>query len=213
MAMVDTTVPTVTYSLAAGSYNATKTVTITASDAGGSNFGYMNVNVYKNDVFDADKSISLLTTSTTYSVTLDSDATWIVYTQVFDNAGNRQNQEPDNWDWYTQNYLIDTTAPTGTISTSYSSNTITANLSVSDNTGGSGLNSTYGWNHSTSSTCDSSIAFTNSTSTTYSFTISSINKYYICVRVIDNIGNVGYISTNITAGIMNYDYTGDYFGK
>jgi len=111
---VDTTRPTVSYNVAGGTYTTNKTVTITASDTGGSGFKYMDVHVYKNGTMDSSKSVNTRTSST-YSVTLEVGNSWVVYTTVYDKAGNTQNQTPDNGaGWYYQEYnLIKTVTPTG----------------------------------------------------------------------------------------------------
>ncbi len=107
--IIDQTLPIVSYNLAGGTYNATQSVIVTASDA---NYNGMMVHVYKNGSKETGKSTDG-TTAASYSVNLDSDGTWVVYTQAFDVAGNKQSQNPENeYGWYYQTYLIDTTAPT-----------------------------------------------------------------------------------------------------
>ena len=108
-AKIDMTTPTVSYSVAGGTYTTTKSVTVTASDSGGSGFNYMNVHVYKDGTKIESKSQNSITTSS-FNVSLDSDGTWYVYTTVYDNAGNKQSQSPDNgYGWYYQQYTIGTT--------------------------------------------------------------------------------------------------------
>ena len=103
MIRIDKTVPTISYNLAGGTYNSTKSVTVTGSD---SNFSYMNVHVYKNGVYDGSRSVNNKTTNT-HTVSLDSDGTWTVYTQVYDQAGNKHTMGPDNgYGWYYQTYTI-----------------------------------------------------------------------------------------------------------
>ena len=107
-AKIDRTTPTVSYNLTGGTYTTTKSVTVTASDSGGSGFNYMNVHVYKDGTKIESKSQNSITTSS-FNVSLDSDGTWYVYTTVYDNAGNTQNQSPDNgYGWYYQQYTIST---------------------------------------------------------------------------------------------------------
>ena len=85
---IDTTNPTVSYSLASGTYNENKTITITAND---DNFQFMYITVYKDGT--VYKEYNRLTNKT-QTIDLDSDGTWIVYTNVVDKAGNKLNQEP-----------------------------------------------------------------------------------------------------------------------
>ncbi len=104
---IDKTLPTVSYNLGGGmAYESNKTIRVTGYDT---NFSYMNVHVYKYNgngyVYSSDKSVSNHTSSI-YDVNLTSGK-WIVYSQVYDKAGNRQNQSPDNGDgWYYQEYVI-----------------------------------------------------------------------------------------------------------
>ena len=105
----DTTLPTVSYNLASGTYNAKKTIRVTPSDA---NYSYMKVHVYKDGTMVNAKSTNN-TTATYFDVALDSDGVWNVYAIVYDTSGNKQNQSPDNGGgWYYQIYTIDTTLPT-----------------------------------------------------------------------------------------------------
>jgi len=106
------------------------------------------------------------------------------------------------------NILIDKAAPTGSLSLSLGDTTIDATLTVSDV---SGLYSKYGWRLSTDSTCDSSVTgFTDSENLTYTFTSYDMGTNYICVRTMDNVGNIGYISSSIEIDHAFYSYTGDY---
>mgnify|MGYP001135749444 CR=1 FL=1 len=58
-------------------------------------------------------------TAAYYDVTLSSDGSYTVYTQVVDKAGNKIVQTPNNGsNWYYQSYKIDKTAPTCTTSKS-----------------------------------------------------------------------------------------------
>ena len=104
---IDKTLPTVLYNLGGGrAYESNQTIRVTGYDT---NFSYMNVHVYKYNgngyVYSSDKSVSNHTSSI-YDVNLTSGK-WIVYSQVYDKAGNRQNQSPDNGGgWYYQEYVI-----------------------------------------------------------------------------------------------------------
>ena len=105
--------------------------------------------------------------------------------------------------------FIDITPPTGNITTSTGSNTVTATVTVSDT--GSGPKDAYGWKVSTDSTCDSSTTgFIDSTSNTYNFNITSIGIHYICVRIEDNAGNKNYVSKVAETSYIDYEYSGDY---
>ncbi len=108
---IDKTKPQITYSPTSNSYNTSKTITIKATDAGGSGLNYMDVLVKKNDVVISNKSANNIT-SGTYQVTIDSEGEWIIYSQAFDNVSNTQNQSPNNGSgWYYQKYTIDMTKP------------------------------------------------------------------------------------------------------
>ncbi len=104
---IDKTLPTVLYNLGGGrAYESNQTIRVTGYDT---NFSYMNVHVYKYNGsgydYRSDKSVSNHTSSI-YDVNLTSGK-WIVYSQVYDKAGNRQNQSPDNGGgWYYQEYVI-----------------------------------------------------------------------------------------------------------
>ena len=102
----------------------------------------------------------------------------------------------------------DITPPTGTISSSYSNNTISITISASDS--GSGLKESYGYRVSTDSTCNNTVTFNDSTSNTYNFNIAIIGINYICVKVEDNAGNKNYISKVAEASYIDYSYTGNY---
>lgn len=104
---IDKTLPTVLYNLGGGrAYESNQTIRVTGNDT---NFSYMNVHVYRYNGtgydFRSDKSVSNHTSSI-YDVNLTAGK-WIVYSQVYDKAGNRQNQSPDNGGgWYYQEYVI-----------------------------------------------------------------------------------------------------------
>ena len=105
---IDTTLPTVSYSLAGGTYDSYKTIRITPSDT---NYDYMAVQVYKNEALvytnKMDAKSTSKTTASYYDVTLDEEGTWTIYTVVYDKAGNKQSQNPNNGKWYYQTYNID----------------------------------------------------------------------------------------------------------
>lgn len=148
-ARVDKTPPTISYNLAGGTYNTNKTVVVTPNDVG-SGYNAMGVHVYKDNQFISSKSTDA-TTNSTYSVTLDSDGVWAIYTMVYDNAGNKHTQLPDNGaGFYYQVYTIDTTKPSCTLAVTsgtagnngwYRSNVTIGFSSATDNL--SGVNS-YG---------------------------------------------------------------------
>ena len=91
---------------------------------------------------------------------------------------------------------IDKVAPSGTISISFSSGTLKGTVSASDNLSGV---SSYYYALSTSSTCPTS-GYTESTNSSYSFTLSGTGTYYICTKIKDNVGN-------ISAAIRSSAYT------
>lgn len=105
---IDTIHPTVSYSVIGGTYNTYQTIRITPSDT---NYDYMAVQVYKNEALVYTNKIDAKSTSKTtasyYDVTLDEEGTWTIYTVVYDKAGNKQNQNPNNGKWYYQTYNID----------------------------------------------------------------------------------------------------------
>ena len=107
-AMVDTVAPTVSYSLAGGTYNENKTVRVTVNDT---NFKSMSVYVFKNKALVytnkiASKSIDN-TTKNTFDVLLDEDGDWTIYTKATDAASNEIVQKPINGNkFYYQTYVI-----------------------------------------------------------------------------------------------------------
>ncbi len=104
---------------------------------------------------------------------------------------------------------IDVTPPTGTVTTEYQNNTITATVTVTDD--GSGIASLYGYKVSTNATCDeNTTGFIDSTSNTYNFSINQSGIHYVCVRIEDNVGNYNYISAVSIASYIDYSYTGNY---
>ena len=107
VAKIDTTQPTVTYSIKSGKYDTYQTVRITPSDE---NYDYMKVYVYNNEALVYTNKVEAKSTNKTtglyYDVTLDEIGKWTIYTMVFDKAGNSQNQAPNNNNWYYQAYEI-----------------------------------------------------------------------------------------------------------
>ncbi|MGN1358531.1 MAG: glycine rich domain-containing protein, partial [Bacilli bacterium] len=86
-------------------------------------------------------------------------------------------------------YEEDTTddyAPTGTLSLSNSGFNVIANVSASDV--GSGIKE-YQYLIQSDASCSSS-GYTTSSNTSYTFTVSALGTYYVCVRIKDNVGNV-----------------------
>ena len=81
---------------------------------------------------------------------------------------------------------IDKVAPTGTISISFSNGTLEGTVSASDNISGV---SSYMYALTTNSTCPTN-GYTESTNSSYSFTISGSSTYYVCAKVKDNVGNI-----------------------
>ncbi|MBR7042538.1 MAG: hypothetical protein IKI04_03450, partial [Bacilli bacterium] len=95
------------------------------------------------------------------------------------------------------NIKYDDVVPTGTVTASYSSDTISASATVNDVT--SGASSAYGWSVSTSNTCNNTLSFVDNTSSTYTYSVITEGMYYVCVRIKDNANNINYISTEINA--------------
>ena len=106
-AKVDTIAPTVSYSLKNGTYNESKTITITAKD---DNFKNLSVHVWQGNVedyqyFSANQS-SNESTNNTFNVTLG-EGTWTIYAYATDMAGNVQENLPQSqYGWYYQTYNI-----------------------------------------------------------------------------------------------------------
>ena len=106
-AMVDTVAPTVSYSIAGGTYNESKTITITATD---DNFKNLSVHVWQGNVedyqyFSANQSINE-STNNTFNVTLG-EGTWTIYAYATDMAENTQKNFPQSqYGWYYQTYVI-----------------------------------------------------------------------------------------------------------
>ena len=113
----------------------------------------------------------------------------LVYVRACDKAGNCSDKS--------STYIrIDKTKPTGEISLSENSKTITGIANVSDAL--SGLSGTYEWKVDTDATCDSTVSgFVSSSSSTYEVTVSGTGTYYACLKVSDKAGNVAYFSQQV----------------
>ena len=110
---IDTTTPTVSYSLAGGTYNENKTVRVTVSDT---NFKSMSVYVFKNKALVYTNKITSKsidnTTKNTFDVLLDDDGDWTIYTKATDAASNEITATPNNGTgWYYQSYVISSEPP------------------------------------------------------------------------------------------------------
>ena len=101
----------------------------------------MDVHVYKDGSYVSGKSVGSHT-STTYSVSLDSAGSWVIYTRVFDQAGRTQNQSPNNGSgWYYQSYTINlsyaatknTYTATASCSSGYTYSNSTCSISYTNN--------------------------------------------------------------------------------
>ncbi|MBQ8219417.1 MAG: InlB B-repeat-containing protein, partial [Bacilli bacterium] len=114
-------------------------------------------------------------------------------------------------------FYIDNTPPSGTVSASLSNNVISATISASDAETGLATTDTYSWALITDGICDSSTTgtFVSNTNSNYTFTLSSSGTFYVCVKVTDNVGNFDYIlssgisyATNTTySSAKSYTYT------
>ena len=195
---IDTTNPTVSYSLARGTYNAYQTVRVTVTD---DNFQSMSVLVFKNKalVYEGkvdSKSIDN-TTNNTFDVALDSNGVWTIYTRATDLAFNEIINTPNNGEWYYQTYTIDTTAPTvtltkGTVTTK--SITVVANAK-DDETGIKG----YQFSIDNGSTWKPM-----QTSNTYTFDNLKTGTYNIKVKVYNNV-NLNATSSTLSVSTLAFD--------
>ena len=195
---IDTTNPTVSYSLAGGTYNAYQTVRVTVTD---DNFQSMSVLVFKNKalVYEGkvdSKSIDN-TTNNTFDVALDSNGVWTIYTRATDLAFNEIINTPNNGEWYYQTYTIDTTAPTvtltkGTVTTK--SITVVANAK-DDETGIKG----YQFSIDNGSTWKPV-----QTNNTYTFDNLKTGTYNIKVKVYNN-ANLNATSSTLSVSTLAFD--------
>ena len=94
-------------------------------------------------------------------------------------------------------FLIDNTAPTGTVTLSFDTPTAVLTASVSARDSGSGV-ATYGYLIQNSSSCPTS-GYIASSNNSYNFNITSNGTYYVCVKLVDKVGNVSYVSKSIVA--------------
>ena len=195
---IDITNPTVSYSLAGGTYNAYQTVRVTVTD---DNFQSMSVLVFKNKalVYEGkvdSKSIDN-TTNNTFDVALDSNGVWTIYTRATDLAFNEIINTPNNGEWYYQTYTIDTTAPTvtltkGTVTTK--SITVVANAK-DDETGIKG----YQFSIDNGSTWKPV-----QTNNTYTFDNLKTGTYNIKVKVY-NKANLNATSSTLSVSTLAFD--------
>jgi len=126
--IVDMTPPDIKLNKKSGTYSTDQSLTISASDIGGSEFSAMWVHVYKNGVMDSTKSVNSYTKSN-YTINLEKGSYWNVNVIVHDKAGNKQNLSPSNdYGWYYQDYDL-----TG------SKNLFTGLDDVSDTTNNNGI--------------------------------------------------------------------------
>ncbi len=110
---IDTTPPTVWYSLTEGEYTGGQTITIVPSD-NLSGVGFWAVHVYKDGIKIEEQSGNNLTGQPNFTVNLTEGSTWTVYTQVYDNAGNIIAQQPNNGSgWVYQTYTIKKSGKSG----------------------------------------------------------------------------------------------------
>lgn len=96
-------------------------------------------------------------------------------------------------------FYVDNTAPTGSVTATLNYSTIEAKVTASDS--GSGISS-YGYLIQTSSSCPTT-GYTSSTNANYSFNITTSGTYYICVKLIDKVGNSSYVKSSaisVTSG-------------
>ena len=107
IANIDTTKPTLTYNLSAGTYDIGKTVTVTGND---SNFSSLWVHVYKDGSLISSKSVSNYANKS-YTVTMDAIGTWQIFAIAYDKAGNKQEAHVNNDGWDLRTYTIKSSNP------------------------------------------------------------------------------------------------------
>ena len=98
-------------------------------------------------------------------------------------------------------FYVDNDTPYGTIALNGGENSVTAILSVIDDY--SGIKE-YGYLITKNSTCPTT-GYTSSANSSYTFNVFEAQKYYVCVRIIDNAGNIKYLSDSIMVNI-SIDY-------
>lgn len=94
-------------------------------------------------------------------------------------------------------FLLDNTAPTGTVTLSFDTSTAVLTASISARDSGSGV-ATYGYLIQNSSSCPTS-GYIASSNNSYNFNITSNGTYYVCVKLVDKVGNASYVSKSIVA--------------
>lgn len=106
-------------------------------------------------------------------------------------------------------FLIDNTAPTGTVTLSFDTSTAVLTASISARDSGSGV-ATYGYLIQNSSSCPTS-GYIASSNNSYNFNITSNGTYYVCVKLVDKVGNISYASksTTISMGTSGSDIIDD----
>lgn len=106
-------------------------------------------------------------------------------------------------------FYIDNTSPSGSVALSFDVNTnvLTASLTASDS--GSGI-SNYGYLIQNSSSCPTS-GYIASSNNGYNFNITTSGTYYVCVKLMDKVGNISYVSksTTISMGTSGSDIIDD----
>ena len=98
-------------------------------------------------------------------------------------------------------FYVDNDTPYGTIALNGGENSVTAILSVIDDY--SGIKE-YGYLITKNSTCPTT-GYTTSVNSSYTFNVFESKKYYVCVRIIDNAGNIKYLSDSIIVNV-SIDY-------
>lgn len=100
-------------------------------------------------------------------------------------------------------FYVDNDTPYGTIALNGGENSVTAILSVIDDYSGV---KDYGYLITESSTCPTT-GYTSSANSSYTFNIVESKKYYVCVKITDNAGNIKYLSDSITFNVTaNYQF-------
>ncbi len=91
-------------------------------------------------------------------------------------------------------FYVDNQGPNGEITSMTSNlNTLIVNVSASDTHSGV---SGYGYLIQTDNTCPAT-GYVSSNNSSYTFNVSSSGVYYVCVKIIDNVGNVNIISKSL----------------
>ncbi len=179
----DASPPTVTYSVAGGTYGTTKSITITPKDEG-SGVSYYNIHVYKNgSIINQYNNL----TSANYTVNLSSEGSYTVYTYVIDKAGNKIVQTPNNGsNWYYQNYVIDLSPPTVTYSVAGGvyGGAIGILITPKDSISGVNYYNIHVYKNGTILNAYNSLKSTN-----YTVNLTSEGTYTVYTQVFDKVGN------------------------